>query len=276
MSAINPIQPFKNTTMLKADHWQSQIYIKGFAGKTNSISPDFDKLEAQAIQKMDPKAAGYIVGGAGRQETVANNRSGFAPFKIVPRMLRNVEQSDTSTNLFGQNFASPFWLCPIGVLEMVHPEADLAVARAAAEAGIPYVFSNQSSVPMETCANAMGTAPHFFQLYWSKNRDLVASFVQRAEACGCAGIVLTLGSPWLGWWPIIPPMRCIVTAGPTVEPLDAVRRLTNHSTGTLGTQLANHLAGCGHDVLLLRSRTATAAPHCTQSAPSDSEPPTNS
>jgi len=55
-------------------------------------------------------------------------------------------------------------------------------------------------------------------------------------------------------------MRCIVTAGPTVEPLDAVRRLTNHSTGTLGTQLANHLAGCGHDVLLLRSRTATAAP----------------
>jgi len=55
-------------------------------------------------------------------------------------------------------------------------------------------------------------------------------------------------------------MRCIVTAGPTVEPLDSVRRLTNHSTGTLGTDLANHLAGCGHDVLLLRSRTATATP----------------
>ncbi|NBP24215.1 MAG: hypothetical protein EBU81_06640 [Proteobacteria bacterium] len=55
-------------------------------------------------------------------------------------------------------------------------------------------------------------------------------------------------------------MRCIVTAGPTVEPLDAVRRLTNHSTGTLGTDLANHLACGGHEVLLLRSRTATAAP----------------
>lgn len=56
------------------------------------------------------------------------------------------------------------------------------------------------------------------------------------------------------------PMNCIVTAGPTVEPLDSVRRLTNHSTGTLGTELANHLASCGHRVLLLRSRTATAAP----------------
>jgi phosphopantothenoylcysteine synthetase/decarboxylase len=55
-------------------------------------------------------------------------------------------------------------------------------------------------------------------------------------------------------------MRCIVTAGPTVEPLDSVRRLTNHSTGSLGTALANHLACAGHDVLLLRSRTATAAP----------------
>lgn len=56
------------------------------------------------------------------------------------------------------------------------------------------------------------------------------------------------------------PMHCIVTAGPTVEPLDSVRRLTNHSTGTLGTALADHLAGCGHEVLLLRSRTATAPP----------------
>lgn len=55
-------------------------------------------------------------------------------------------------------------------------------------------------------------------------------------------------------------MRCLVTAGPTVEPLDSVRRLTNHSTGTLGTALANHLACAGHEVILLRSRTATAAP----------------
>lgn len=55
-------------------------------------------------------------------------------------------------------------------------------------------------------------------------------------------------------------MRCLVTAGPTVEPLDSVRRLTNHSTGTLGTTLANHLACAGHEVLLLRSRSATAPP----------------
>jgi phosphopantothenate---cysteine ligase (CTP) len=55
-------------------------------------------------------------------------------------------------------------------------------------------------------------------------------------------------------------VRCIITAGPTYEPLDQVRRLTNHSTGTLGTGLANHLAALGHDVLLLRGELATARP----------------
>ncbi|MDX2070776.1 MAG: alpha-hydroxy-acid oxidizing protein [Haliscomenobacter sp.] len=185
--------------MHKAIDWQSKIYINGFAGKKDTLSPDWNKLEAAAIQKMSPQAAGYIVGGAGNQDTVSSNRSGFGQCKIVPRMLRNVEQGDTSTELFGQKTPSPFWLCPIGVLEMVHPEADLAVARAAAELGIPYVFSNQASVPMETCGEAMGSSPRFFQLYWSKNRDLVASFVQRAEACGCSGIVLTLDTTLLGW-----------------------------------------------------------------------------
>ena len=82
---------------------------------------------------------------------------------------------------------------------MVHPEADVAVAKAAAELGVPYIFSNQASVPMETCADAMGNSPRFFQLYWSRSRDLVLSFVRRAEACGCSAIVVTLDTTFLGW-----------------------------------------------------------------------------
>ncbi len=82
---------------------------------------------------------------------------------------------------------------------MVHEEADVAVARAAAALGIPYIFSNQSSKSMEEVANAMGSSPHWFQLYWSKSRDLVASFVQRAERCGCSAIAVTLDTTMLGW-----------------------------------------------------------------------------
>jgi lactate 2-monooxygenase len=113
--------------------------------------------------------------------------------------LCNVSERDTSIELFGQKLASPFLLAPIGVLEMVHAEVDVAVGRAAASLNIPYIFSNQSSKPMEEVAKAMGNSPRWFQLYWSKSRELVASFVQRAEKCGCSAIAVTLDTTMLGW-----------------------------------------------------------------------------
>jgi lactate 2-monooxygenase len=73
------------------------------------------------------------------------------------------------------------------------------VGRAAAAEGIPFVFSNQASRPMEEVARAMGDAPRWFQLYWSTSDDLVASLVGRAERCGCSAIVLTLDTTMLGW-----------------------------------------------------------------------------
>jgi lactate 2-monooxygenase len=90
-------------------------------------------------------------------------------------------------------------LCPIGVLEMAHRDADVAVGRGAASEGIPYVFSNQASRPMEEVAAAMGDAPRWFQLYWSTSNELVESLVARAERCGCTAIVLTLDTTMLGW-----------------------------------------------------------------------------
>ena len=76
-------------------------------------------------------------------------------------------------------------LGPVGVPELVHRDADLAVARAAAAEGVGYVFSNQASVPLERCAAAMGSAPRWFQLYWSSDDDFVRSIVGRAEKAGC-------------------------------------------------------------------------------------------
>ncbi len=114
-------------------------------------------------------------------------------------MLRNVENRDTSTELLGQKIPVPFFFAPIGVLEMAHPEADLAVARAAGTWGVPYVFSNQASVPMERCAAAIADTPRFFQLYWSRSDELAISLMQRAEACGCSAVVVTLDTTMLGW-----------------------------------------------------------------------------
>jgi isopentenyl diphosphate isomerase/L-lactate dehydrogenase-like FMN-dependent dehydrogenase len=85
------------------------------------------------------------------------------------------------------------------VLELAHQDADVAVARAAAAEGVPMIFSNQASRPMEECAAAMGDASRLFQLYWSTSDDLVASFVARAEACACETLVVTLDTKMLGW-----------------------------------------------------------------------------
>lgn len=182
-----------------APDWQREIYLNGFAGKKLSVKASFEKLEQKAKKEITKEAFAYIAGGAGSEATMRANRTAFDQWQIVPRMLRNVSVRDTTIELFGQKLPSPILLDPIGVLEMVHPQADVAVAKAAARLGLPYIFSNQASKPMEECARVMGDSPRWFQLYWSKSNELVKSFLQRAENCGCKALVVTLDTTLLGW-----------------------------------------------------------------------------
>jgi L-lactate dehydrogenase (cytochrome) len=178
---------------------QSDVYLAGVRGRKPLVPFDFERLEAAARRRMSRKAFAYVAGGAGLESTIAANRAAFERRRIVPRMLRDVSERDTSVELLGRHLPSPFLLAPIGVLELAHREADVAVARAAAAEGVPMIFSNQASRPMEECAAAMGESPRWFQLYWSTSDELVASFVRRAEACGCEAIVVTLDTTMLGW-----------------------------------------------------------------------------
>jgi lactate 2-monooxygenase len=159
------------------------------------------ELEKAAQEVLSPASWAYIAGSAGRESTARANETAFDRWRIVPRMLRDASARDLGIDLFGQRLPAPVLLAPIGVLEMAHHQADLAVARAAAAVGVPFVFSNQASVDMETCAAAMGESPRWFQLYWSRSNELVKSFVRRVEACGCSAIVLTLDTTMLGWRP---------------------------------------------------------------------------
>lgn len=177
---------------------QREIFLKGVGGQRPLVPIDPQRLEETALKKKQGLFT-YISGGAGTGSTMDRNRSGFQQWRIVPRMLRDVSEFDTSVQLFDRRLPSPFLCSPVGVLEMAHPDADLAVARSAAALGLPMIFSNQASVPMEECAAVMGDAPRWFQLYWSKSNELVQSFLHRAEACGCEAIVLTLDTNLLGW-----------------------------------------------------------------------------
>ncbi len=160
-----------------------------------------DRLAAAARRRVGARAWAYVAGSAGQQRTARANEAAFDRWRLVPRMLRDVAVRDTSVELFGRRLASPLLLAPIGVLGMAHPDADVAVARAAAEVGVPMVLSTQASRPMEEVAGALGSTPRWFQLYWSRDEDLVMSFVRRAEAAACSAIVVTLDTHTLGWRP---------------------------------------------------------------------------
>ncbi len=189
----------KTPARLTAMDLQRRTYVGGMMGLNPIIPFDFKALEAAARDRMSKEGFAYMAGGAGLETTMDANRQAFGKWQIMPRMLRDVSERDISIELLGQKLPSPFLTCPIGVLEMAHPEADIAVAKAASSLGIPMIFSNQASVAMEKCAEVMGESPRWFQLYWSKSNELVQSFVKRAENCGCSAIVVTLDTTMLGW-----------------------------------------------------------------------------
>jgi lactate 2-monooxygenase len=150
---------------------------------------------------MSADAWAYIAGSSGREDTADANWAAFERRRIVPRVLRDVSARDLSVELFGHRYPAPVIAAPVGVLELVHPDADLAIARAAASLGLPAVLSSQASIPMERVAAEGGGGPLWFQLYWSRDDDLVESLVSRAETLGAQAIVVTLDTQMLGWRP---------------------------------------------------------------------------
>ena len=178
---------------------QASIYAAGVSGRRPRVPTDATMLEERAREAMTPEAFAYVAGGAGTGATMRANRAAFDRWRIVPRMLRDVSERDTSVELFGRTLPAPFLIAPIGVLEMAHREAERAVARAVRDLGLPMVYSNQASVAMEEVSEILGEAPRWFQLYWSTREELVESFARRAEACGCEAIVVTLDTTILGW-----------------------------------------------------------------------------
>ncbi|MEM1358895.1 MAG: alpha-hydroxy-acid oxidizing protein [Bacteroidota bacterium] len=178
---------------------QFGVYAKGAMKRYPMLPTRYEDLLELARQKMKPEAFAYIAGGAGSESTMTDNRQALDHWRIVPRMLVDISHRDISTELFGQKLASPVIFGPVGVLGIAHPEAELAVAKAAKHLGIPQVCSNVSSCPLEEVAAGNGDNPHWFQLYWGENHDLSRSLISRAEAAGYTAIVVTLDTPLLAW-----------------------------------------------------------------------------
>lgn len=178
---------------------QFEIYQLGLAGKKVSIPIPLAELEKKAAEVLTQQAYDYVAGSASGERTARANLAAFDRWRIVPRMLRDVSERDLSIELFGHRLAAPLLLGPVGVQSIIHPDGELAVARAAAALGVPFVLSTVSSRPIEEIGQTMRSAPHWFQLYWGKDHELTSSLLKRAEQAGYSALVVTLDTAMLGW-----------------------------------------------------------------------------
>jgi lactate 2-monooxygenase len=182
--------------------FQNDVYFKGLFGELPERPFDWRAVQAAAEQVMTPGAVGYVTGGAGAEDTMRANREAFARWQLVPRMLRGIPADrDLSTDLLGTPSPAPVLLGPVGVLSIVHEEAERAVARAAREVGLTMVLSTASSTSMDDIQTELAGHPAWYQLYWPSNQDVAQSLVQRAERAGYRALVVTLDTWQLGWRP---------------------------------------------------------------------------
>ncbi len=180
---------------------QLEIYRKGLFGMPEPFPVDYMELESRAHEVLKPTAFDYVAGGAGFETTMDANLNAFDAYWLVPRMLRNVAVRDRSIQLFGHTYPAPIMVAPIGVQGIIHPDGELATARACAKLGIPMVLSTVSSYSIEHVAEVMGDSPRWFQLYHPRDPELALSFIQRAEQAGYQALVLTLDTHMLAWRP---------------------------------------------------------------------------
>ncbi|MFD3327994.1 alpha-hydroxy acid oxidase [Streptomyces sp. NPDC058701] len=153
-------------------------------------------IEQAASRLLPAPVRDFVAGGAGSELTLAANRRAFDTTHLVPRALRDVSGCEPATTLLGLPAAMPVATAPIGYQGLVHPDGELAGARAAKEAGIPFTVATLSSRTIEDVA-AVG-ATTWFQLYWLRDRARTFDLVRRAEDAGCTAVMLTVDVPWMG------------------------------------------------------------------------------
>ena len=181
--------------------YSSEIYLRGMGGEVPAFTTVPTELENLARERLDAKPFWYVAGSAGAGSTARANREAFDRWRIVPHMLTGATHRDLTTTVLGSTLSSPVITSPIGVQSIVHPDAERAAARVAAELGIGMALSTVSSVRLEDVAAENGDGARWFQLYWPNDPDVCVSLLERARAAGFTALLVTLDTWLLGWRP---------------------------------------------------------------------------
>jgi L-lactate dehydrogenase (cytochrome) len=164
--------------------------------RLNRIADVGDYREA-AKRRLPGGVFDYIDGGAEDERSLIHNVSAFANIEFKPRVLNDVSHVDTSTTLLGRRVPMPLALSPTGFTRIAHSQGELAVARAADRAGLPYSLSTMGTRSIEEVAS-VSSGSKWYQVYTWKDRGLVKEMINRAQVSGYDALLLTVDTAVLG------------------------------------------------------------------------------
>ena len=175
-----------------------EIYGRGMGGETPAVPVPVEDLERLARETLPERAANYVFAGAGTEDTMRANREAFDRWRIVPRMLRDATTRDLSTTVLGTTMPAPVLTAPVGVQSIVHPDGELATARAAAALGLSMILPDRVVVHDGRGGRGRGDGSRWFQLYWPNEDEvcIACSVGLRLPASPRSSSRSTPGSPW--------------------------------------------------------------------------------
>ncbi len=156
-----------------------------------SASTDYRKA---AKAKLPPFLFHYIDGGSYGEHTLRRNTEDLAEIALKQRVLKNMSDLSLDTEIFGEKFALPIALSPVGLTGMYARRGEVQAAKAAEKKGIPFTMSTVSVCPIEEVTPAI-ERPMWFQLYVLKDRGFMRNVLERAKAAGVTTLVFTVDMP---------------------------------------------------------------------------------
>ncbi|KAF4976416.1 hypothetical protein FZEAL_6896, partial [Fusarium zealandicum] len=193
-------QPYTEPNPTSYTFFQRDIYQ---SLRPPALSTNPSEWEASARSKVPDANFGYVYGSAGSAATARANSEAFNRYRLRPRFLVNATRRDVGIELFGTKYSSPLLVAPVGVQNIMHPDAEEATAKACHNLGIPMILSTAATRTIEQVAEANADGDRWFQLYWPKPQceEVTASLLNRAKASGYKVLVVTLDTFSLGWRP---------------------------------------------------------------------------
>lgn len=155
---------------------------------------NIEDLRRMAQRRLPRIVFDYIDGGVEDESGLQRNRQAFERWRLVPHYLTDISQRSQRASLFGREYAAPFGIAPTGLAGFARPGADLLLARAAADADLPFIMSGAATASIE---RVVSVAPRhsWFQLYVSRETRITDDLIRRAADAGVETLVLTVDVP---------------------------------------------------------------------------------